>query len=132
MAPELHLGRTHSTPSIDVWSLGIILYALILGEYPFSDPDREVLKKHILKKEICVSKQHQGIASAEVLDLIDKMLVKEPGQRLALIDVLHHPWFMTDSKFISKVAEIFDAPDYESPLKLKPARSHIVSSHNVI
>ena len=37
MAPELLLGRTHSTPKIDVWSLGCILHAMILGEYPFSN-----------------------------------------------------------------------------------------------
>jgi serine/threonine protein kinase len=50
MSPELHLGRTHSTPKIDVWSLGIILHALILGEYPFSDSDREKLKTKIMTK----------------------------------------------------------------------------------
>ena len=37
MAPELFLGRTESTPKIDVWSLGCILHAMILGEYPFAD-----------------------------------------------------------------------------------------------
>jgi len=45
MAPELFLGRTHSTPKIDVWSLGCILHGMILGEYPFSNSDRELLKK---------------------------------------------------------------------------------------
>ena len=55
MAPELFLGRTESTPKIDVWSLGCILHAMILGEYPFADQDKEELKKQILKRKICVS-----------------------------------------------------------------------------
>jgi serine/threonine protein kinase len=45
MAPELLQGRTESTPKIDVWSMGIILYALVFGEYPFHDRDKEQLKK---------------------------------------------------------------------------------------
>lgn len=45
MAPELFLGKTHSTPKIDVWALGCILHGMILGDHPFSDPDREKLKK---------------------------------------------------------------------------------------
>ena len=31
--------------------------------------------------------------SREVLDLIDKLLIKEPNNRPALIDVINHPWF---------------------------------------
>lgn len=36
MSPELLQGRTESTPKIDIWSLGCILHALILGEFPFA------------------------------------------------------------------------------------------------
>jgi len=50
MAPELFVGKTHSTPKLDIWSIGCLLYAMIMGEYPFSDSDREQLKKIILKK----------------------------------------------------------------------------------
>jgi serine/threonine protein kinase len=45
MAPELLSGRTHSTPKIDVWSMGCMLYAMVTGEYPFAANDREELKK---------------------------------------------------------------------------------------
>lgn len=49
MAPELLQGKTASTPKIDVWSLGCILHALVLGYYPFKEGDKDKLKKLILK-----------------------------------------------------------------------------------
>jgi serine/threonine protein kinase len=52
MAPELLLGHMQSDPAIDVWSLGIILYALVIGEVPFRSKTREDLKAMIIKKEI--------------------------------------------------------------------------------
>lgn len=96
MAPELFLGKTHSTPKLDIWSIGCIFHAMIMGEYPFSDPDREQLKNLILKKEICLSNSEKAkcLASRDALDLVDRMLIKEPTDRINLIDVLHHPWLL--------------------------------------
>jgi len=45
MAPELLTGKTGSTPKIDIWSVGCMLHAMILGFYPFEADDREGLKK---------------------------------------------------------------------------------------
>jgi MAP/microtubule affinity-regulating kinase len=44
MSPELLQGQAQSSPAIDVWSLGIILYGLIFGEVPFKSKVREDLK----------------------------------------------------------------------------------------
>ena len=50
MAPEILLGRTESDPKIDVWSMGVMLYAMIMGRYPFEarneegEEDRKTLK----------------------------------------------------------------------------------------
>jgi serine/threonine protein kinase len=50
MSPEVLLGHTESTPKIDVWSIGIILYALITGQVPFRHTDKEELKKMVIEK----------------------------------------------------------------------------------
>lgn len=92
MSPELLLGRTQSTPKIDIWALGCILHALILGEFPFAEADREKLKTQIINRPIQTESLKNSAASAEVRNLIDKMLTKEPEQRIELIDVLAHPW----------------------------------------
>lgn len=45
MPPEVLIGFTESTPKIDVWALGIMLHALILGFFPFRSSNKEELKK---------------------------------------------------------------------------------------
>lgn len=45
MAPEILLGHTESTPKLDVWSLGIILFGLLVGHLPFRSRDKEDLKR---------------------------------------------------------------------------------------
>ena len=45
MSPELLQGDNASDPKIDIWSLGILMYAMILGEYPFDGETREKIKE---------------------------------------------------------------------------------------
>ena len=52
MAPEILKGRNESDPKIDVWSLGVMLYSMIMGDYPFYSNDKEELRKQILDREI--------------------------------------------------------------------------------
>ena len=52
MSPELLQGFTASDPKIDIWSLGILMYCMIIGQYPFEQESREELKNNIINKEI--------------------------------------------------------------------------------
>jgi serine/threonine protein kinase len=45
MPPEVLIGYNESTPKIDVWSLGVLLHALVLGRNPFSSSCKEDLRK---------------------------------------------------------------------------------------
>ena len=45
MAPEILRGRNESDPKIDVWSLGVMLYGMIMGDYPFYDQDKDALRR---------------------------------------------------------------------------------------
>lgn len=45
MPPEVLIGYTESTPKIDVWALGIMMYALMIGNYPFRSSNKEELRK---------------------------------------------------------------------------------------
>jgi serine/threonine protein kinase len=49
MAPELLKGFTQSTPAIDIWSLGVILFALLYGKLPFEGDSNEKIRAAILK-----------------------------------------------------------------------------------
>jgi 5'-AMP-activated protein kinase catalytic alpha subunit len=71
---------------VDTWSSGIILFAMICGFLPFDDPNTQTLYKKILKGSFhCPS-----YMSKEAKDLIGRILVNDPRQRISLKDVKMH------------------------------------------
>lgn len=49
MAPEILTGeKTSADPALDIFSLGCILYALVIGDLPFDDKDPEVIRNNII------------------------------------------------------------------------------------
>lgn len=88
-APEMLAGRRYTGEEVDVWSLGIILYALVCGALPFDDDDDGVMKDKILKGEF----ELPDVLSEECLDLITRILQQEPTARPTIKDILRHPWF---------------------------------------
>ncbi|CAB3401605.1 unnamed protein product [Caenorhabditis bovis] len=93
MAPEaLTEGANHfySGRAQDIWSLGITLYAFVIGTVPFNDNYIIALHKKIKNDPVVFPEQ--PILSEELKDLIEKMLKKDPGHRLMLNEVKIHPW----------------------------------------
>lgn len=86
-SPEIVTGKKYHGSSSDVWSCGIILFALLCGHLPFNDNN---VKKLLLKVQ---SGQYQmpEKLSDEANDLISKMLVVNPLQRINIEDILYHP-----------------------------------------
>ena len=81
--PELISGKdTESKPSLDIWSLGIILYYILTKRLPFGDNEGEfVLFERIQKDKV---KFPKNLLSREAKDLIRKMLDKDPKKRITL------------------------------------------------
>lgn len=77
MPPEVLIGFTESTPKIDVWALGIMLHALVLGYFPFRSSNKEELKKQIIEKEISIDRK-ETLISDECCDIMMRMLDKDP------------------------------------------------------
>ena len=57
MSPELLQGDNASDPKIDIWALGILMYAMVIGRYPFDGQTREQIKEMIIGKEISFAKE---------------------------------------------------------------------------
>jgi len=91
-APEVISGKLYAGPEVDVWSMGVILYALLCGSLPFDDENIPNLFKKI-KGGIYTLPGHIGEPTK---DLIAKMLVVDPLQRITIAEIRQHAWFKTD------------------------------------
>ena len=94
MSPELIKGI--STPKCDVWSVGVILYKMITGKYPFNSNsinEKEALLNNIKNNKYNTKYLDESECSDEAKDLISKILEKDYNKRLSSEECIQHPWF---------------------------------------
>lgn len=94
ISPEVATRSPHGLES-DVWSLGCMFYAFLMGRPPF---DTDTVK-HTLSKVVLGEYEMPSHVSLEAQDLIRQLLQKDPTQRPSLSAVLDHP-FMTRSLLV--------------------------------
>ncbi|SCU94724.1 LADA_0G10682g1_1 [Lachancea dasiensis] len=86
-SPEIVMGKSYHGGPSDVWSCGIILFALLTGHLPFNDDN---IKRLLLKVQAGRFQMPQSI-SAEAKDLLAKMLIVDPQKRVTIQEILVHP-----------------------------------------
>ena len=91
-APEVLRGEAYDGFAADIWSLGIVLYAMLCGCLPFEDPDVQVL--HALINDGLYEIPTWLSGSSE--NIINACLRHDPHQRLTADQLLHHPWLRED------------------------------------
>ena len=89
-SPEMVCGDKYNGHMIDIWSTGIILFAMLCGYLPFEDPDNDLLFKKILKCKI----RYPDYLSDITLDLMKKILVVDPTKRITLEEIKQHPFYL--------------------------------------
>ena len=95
LAPELLLGTGHGLAA-DWWSLGVVLFEMVGGAPPFSAPTPEGIFQNILERNIAWPSPEDCSISAELVDLLDRLLESDPERRLGqrgAAEVKMHPWF---------------------------------------
>ncbi|XP_066964115.1 5'-AMP-activated protein kinase catalytic subunit alpha-2 isoform X1 [Macrobrachium rosenbergii] len=91
-APEVISGKLYAGPEVDVWSCGIILYALLCGTLPFDDEHVPSLFKKIKSGVF----QIPDYLNQSVVRLLLHMLMVDPMKRATVDDIKKHEWFQRD------------------------------------
>ena len=82
------------TQSADIWSAGVLLFAIAAKNLPFEDSNLTRLIQKILNED----PEYPSTFSPALTDLLQRMLTKDPNQRISLDGIQQHPWFTIDSK----------------------------------
>ena len=96
MAPEI-VGSENYDYSVDIWSLGILLYELLYGHSPFKASNTKNVILNIKTHELIYDDKNKKISKA-CKDLIQKLLVSNPQKRLKIKDILEHPFVKKHSQ----------------------------------
>ena len=101
-SPEMVAGKKYDGIKIDIWSTGIILFAMLCGYLPFEDKNNEILFDKILECKI----DFPYFLSEESIDLIKKILVIDPLKRIDICDIKKHSFFLKGKKFFEQIFTI--------------------------
>jgi len=76
----------------DLWSLGVLLYVILSGCSPFSADEEEAILQLVNEGKYEFHESEWSEVSAPAKDLISKLLVVDPEQRLTMEGMLEHGW----------------------------------------
>ncbi|GMH03025.1 hypothetical protein Nepgr_004864 [Nepenthes gracilis] len=92
VAPEVLVG-TYSE-KVDIWSAGVLLYALLLGVLPFQGDSLEAIFESIKSMNLDFESGLWTSVSLPARDLVSRMLTRDVSARLSADEVLRHPWIL--------------------------------------
>ncbi|XP_073915650.1 sperm motility kinase 2B-like [Castor canadensis] len=92
-APEMFLYCKYHGPKADAWSLGVVLYFMTVGGFPFQGRNFQELRKNIL----CAKYHLPRRVSAELKNILGRLLTRDSSQRATVEEILEHAWAHQDA-----------------------------------
>ncbi|GIX87828.1 hypothetical protein CDAR_82921 [Caerostris darwini] len=142
VAPEIFQNENYVGPSVDVWSLGVLLYFIITASLPFKGDTVSVVKRKILAGHFTVPK----FVSKECTDLIQGLLQLDPTKRLVTNQIKSCVWLKgvtfpiprnaKNPALEKKVMEVLESIGISECLfqehLMKGARSNVVGTYRIL
>ncbi|CAF0750970.1 unnamed protein product [Adineta ricciae] len=91
-APEIFAHQEYG-PAVDVWSIGVNMYAMLLGKLPFKVEHRS---RNLAKLHACILKgcEIPNTLSRDCQDLLTRLLEPSPTKRITMAEILRHPFLV--------------------------------------
>ncbi|KAG5315359.1 ST17A kinase, partial [Pseudoatta argentina] len=103
VAPEV-LNYEPISLATDMWSVGVLLYVLLTGCSPFGGDTKQETFCNISRCRLDFPDDLFEDVSEEARDLMRKLMVKDPNERLTVTECLQHPWFNTFEQPLAPLA----------------------------
>ncbi|GJN31677.1 hypothetical protein PR202_gb20102 [Eleusine coracana subsp. coracana] len=96
IAPEVLSRKEYDGKVADVWSCGVTLYVMLVGAYPFEDPDDPRNFRKTITRILSVQYSIPDYVriSMECRHLLSRIFVGNPEQRITIPEIKNHPWFL--------------------------------------
>ena len=114
-SPEMISGEKYDGFKTDIWSTGIILFAMLCGYLPFEDKNIDVLFKKITECKIFYPKFLSKVA----LDLLKKILIKNVDKRINIDEIKKHQFYILGKEIFEQEFSVVECSKIYSGNKSK-------------
>jgi Protein kinase domain len=134
VAPEVLRGDQYGS-EVDIWSMGVVCYVLLVGYPPFYDEDQRKLFKKIKEGRYHFHADHWGGISPGATDMIRKMLCVNQSERWSARQLLEHSWIVTDDdELLAKdlTRSIIAMRKFKAKMRFKAAAKAIIATKRMM
>jgi len=133
VASEILEGKPYDTQA-DMWSIGVIVYILLGGYPPFIESNQRTLFRKIRKGQYEFHEEYWGQVSDDAKDLIRKLLVVNPDDRLDAETALQNKWIGADSETLASLdlgINLQQFKKFNAKRKFKAAVSTVMAANKL-
>ncbi|KAH1065367.1 hypothetical protein J1N35_030354 [Gossypium stocksii] len=117
IAPEVLSKKEYDGKIADVWSCGVTLYVMLVGAYPFEDPDDPKNFRKTIRRILTVQYSIPDYVrvSMDCKNLLSRIFAENPGKRISIPEIKSHPWFLKNLPMELKEGGNWESHDVNNP-----------------